>query len=99
MVAQPICEYNQTINFSETVLQINLSHQTFHDFNSQLFRAELENHAKRHDTCFAAKRHNTCFASWLISFLNQDLIIQIHYSSNALPLSGLAPFIGCAYPL
>lgn len=100
MVAKPIFQYNQTINCSEIVLQINLSHhETFHDFNSQLFEAELENHAKRHNTCFAAKGHNTRFALWFISFLNQDLIIQIHYSSNALPLSGLTPFTSHAYPL
>lgn len=88
------------MNCSEIVLQINPSyHETFHDFNSQLFQAELENHAKRHNTCFAAKGHNTLFALWLISFLNQDLIIQTHYSSNALPLSDLTPFISRAYAL
>lgn len=88
------------MNCSEIVLQINPSHhETFHDFNSQLFQAELENHAKRHNTCFAAKGLNTWFALWLISFLNQDLLIQIHYSSSDLPLSGLTPFISRAYAL
>lgn len=93
-VAQPIFECYQKkkwANCSEIVLQINLSHhETFCDFIPQLFWAELVNHAKRHITHFAL---------WLMSSLNQDLIIQIHCSSNALPLSGLAPFIGCACPL